>query len=165
MDQFEEIFLERWGVKLEYIQSLLKGLEYIKKTKDEIVRVFGFRFQRLFYQIPERHLPKEKYLVYLYTNGVLWNLSFLLNKKGSNKLIEAHNMAIQIEVNLSSKISDHTLDTPILIKLVSLETSTNNPQERREQVFEQLSEDVIKEKEPMQDDEVPACAPSFDDAI
>jgi hypothetical protein len=86
MDQFEEIFLERWGVKLEYIQSLLKGLEYIKQTKDETVRVFGFRFQRLLYQIPERHRPEDKYLVYLYTNGLLGHLSFLLNKKGPKTL-------------------------------------------------------------------------------
>ena len=74
-------------------------------------------------------------------------------------------MAIRIEVNLSlSKINDHTLDTLSLIKLVSLETSTNNPQERREQVFERLSEDVIKEQEPMQDDEVSACAPPSNEA-
>jgi hypothetical protein len=166
MDQFEEIFLERWGVKFEYIQSLLKGLEYIKQTKDETVRVLGFRFQRLLYHIPKRHRPEEKYLVYLYTNGILGRLSFLLNKKGLKTLTEAHNMAMRIEINLSlSKINDHTLDTLSLIKLVSLETSTNNPQERREQVFEQLSKDVIKEKEPMQDDEVPACAPPSNEAI
>jgi hypothetical protein len=49
MDQFEEIFLARWVMKLEDIQSLLRGLECIKQTEDETVRVFGFRFQRLLY--------------------------------------------------------------------------------------------------------------------
>jgi hypothetical protein len=101
MDQFEEIFLARWALKLEDIQSLLKGLECIKQTEYETVRVFGFRFQRLLYQIPESHRPKGKYLMYLYTNGLLGHLSFLLNKKGPKTLPEAHNMAIQIEVNLS----------------------------------------------------------------
>ena len=32
MDHFEEIFLARWVMKLEDIQSLLKGLECIKQT-------------------------------------------------------------------------------------------------------------------------------------
>jgi hypothetical protein len=58
-----------------------------------------------------------------------------------------------------SKINDRTVDTLILIKLVSLETFTDDPQERREQVFDQQNEDVIKEQEPKQDDEVPTCAP------
>jgi hypothetical protein len=146
MDQFEEIFLARWVMKLEDIQSLLRGLECIKQTEDEIVRVFGVRFQRLLYQIPESHRPKDKYLVYLYTNGLLGHLSFLLNKKSPKTLTEAHNMAIQIEMNLSlSRTNDRTMDTLNLIKLVSSETFTDDPQERREQVFDQQNEDVIKD--------------------
>jgi hypothetical protein len=54
----------------------------------------------LLYQIPESHRPKEKYLVYLYTNGLQGHLSFLLNKKNPKTLAEAHSMAIQIEKNL-----------------------------------------------------------------
>jgi hypothetical protein len=46
MDQFEEIFLVRWGLKLEDIQSLLKGLKCIKQTEDETVRVFKVRFHK-----------------------------------------------------------------------------------------------------------------------
>jgi hypothetical protein len=71
---------------LKDIQLLLKGLECIKQTKDETVRFFGVRFQRLLYQIPESHRPKGKYLVYLYTIGLLGHLSFLLNKKGQKTL-------------------------------------------------------------------------------
>jgi hypothetical protein len=108
-----------------------------KTKEDETVRAFGVRFQRLLYQISKSHCPKGKYLVYLYTNGLLGHLNFLLNKKGPKTLAEAHNMAIRIEVNLSlSKINDHTVDTLILTKLVSLETFTNDSQERREQVFD-----------------------------
>jgi hypothetical protein len=104
--------------------------------------------------------------VYLYTNGLLGHLSFLLNKKGPKTLTEAHNVAIRIEVNLSlSKINDCTMDTLSLIKLVSLETSTDDPQERREQVFDQQNEDMIEELEPKQDDEVPTCAPPSDEPI
>jgi hypothetical protein len=94
MDQFEEIFLVRWGLKLEDIQSLLKGLECIKKTEDETVRFFRVRFQRFLYQIPENHRPKDKYLMYLYTGVFLGHLSLLLNKKGPKTLTKAHNMAI-----------------------------------------------------------------------
>jgi hypothetical protein len=166
MDHFEEIFLARWVMKLEDIQSLLKGLECIKQTEDQIVRVFGARFQRLLYQIPESHCPKDKYLVYLYTNGLQGHLSFLLNKKNPKTLAEAHNIAIRIEKNLSlSRTNDHTMDTLSLIKLVSLETFVEDPQERREQVFDQLNEDVIKEQRPKQDDEVPTPAPHSDEVI
>ena len=137
MDQLEEIFLMRWGMKLEYIQSLLRGLKCIKQTEGGTVRAFGVRFQKLLHQIPKSHYPESKYLMYLYTNGLLGHLSFLLNKKGPKTLTESHHMAIRIEVNLSlSKINDRTMDTLGLIKLVSLETSTNDPQERREQVFD-----------------------------
>jgi hypothetical protein len=45
MDQLEETFLKRWGIKLKDIQMLLKILEYIKKTKNEIVREFQDRFE------------------------------------------------------------------------------------------------------------------------
>jgi hypothetical protein len=127
MDQFEEIFLARWALNLEDIQSLLKGLECIKQIEYETVRVFGFRFQKFLYQIPEIHHPKGKYLMYLYTNGLLGHLSFLLNKKSPKTLIEAYKMAIQIEVNLSlAKTSDYTKDTLSLIKLVSSETFTDD---------------------------------------
>jgi hypothetical protein len=119
MDQLEETFLMSWGMKLEDIQLLLKGLEYIRQTEDETVRAFGVRFQMLLYQIPKSHCPEDKYLVYLYTNALLGHLSFLLNKKGPKTLAEAHNMAMRIEVNLSlskgkhisslwTKINDHT---------------------------------------------------------
>ena len=57
------------------------------------------------------------------------------------------------------------MDTLSLIKLVSLETFTDHPQERREQVFNQQNEDVIKEKKPKQDDEVPTHAPPSDEVI
>jgi hypothetical protein len=64
-------------------------------------------------------------------------LSFLLNKKNPKTLAEAHNMAIRIKNNLSlSRTNDHTMDTLNLIKLVSLETFAEDPQERMEQVYE-----------------------------
>jgi hypothetical protein len=166
MDHFEEIFLGRWVMKLEDIQSLLRGLESIKQIEDETIRDFGFRFQRLLYHIPESYRPKGKYLIYLYTNGILGHLSFLLNKKGPKTLAEAYNMAIQIEKNLSSsRTNDHTMDTLSLIKLVSLETFAEDPQESREQVLDQQNEDVIKEQKPKQDDEVPTRAPPSDEVI
>ena len=153
-------------MKLEDIQSLLRGLECIKQTEDEIVKVFRVRFQRLLYQIPESHRPKDKYLVYLYTNGLLAHLSFLLNKKSPETLTKAHNMAIRIKMNLSlTRTNDRTMDTLSLIKLVSFENFTDDPQERREQVFDQQNEDMIKEEKPKQDDELSTCAPLSDEAI
>jgi hypothetical protein len=164
MDLFEEVFLAKWTMKIEDIQSLLKELEGIKQTESEIVRAFGVRFQRLLYQIPQSHRPEDNYLVYLYTNGLQGHLSFLLNKKNPKTLAEAHNMAIQIEKSLFLTRTN-AMDTLSLIKLVSLETFAEDPQERREQVFNQQNEDVIKEQEPKQDDEVSTCAPPADEVI
>jgi hypothetical protein len=106
MDQLEETFLMSWGMKFEDIQLLLQGID-IRKTEDETIRAFGVSFQMLLYQIPRSHCPEDKYLVYLYTNALLGNLSFLLNKKGPKTLTEAHNMAMQIEVNLSLPKGKH----------------------------------------------------------
>jgi hypothetical protein len=164
MDCFEEIFLAKWAMKIEDIQSLLKELEGIKQTEPETVRAFGARFQKLLYQIPQSHRPEDKYLVYLYTNGLQGHLSFLLYKKNPKTLAEAHNMAIQIEKSLFLT-GTNAMDTLSLIKLVSIETLAEDPQERREQVLDQQNEDVIKEQEPKQDDEVSTGAPPSDEVI
>jgi hypothetical protein len=100
MDQLEETFLKRWGMKLEDIQTLLKRLEYVKQTENETVRDFQDRFEDLLYQIPRNHHPEDKYLVYLYTNALLVHLGFLLSKKRPKTLYEAYNMAVQIEENI-----------------------------------------------------------------
>jgi hypothetical protein len=91
-------------------------------------------------------------------------LSFLLNKKNPKTLAEAHNMAIGIEKNISIT-NNHTMDTLSLIKLVSLETFAKDPQERREQVFDQQNEDAIKEQEPKKDDEVSTHSPPSGEVI
>jgi hypothetical protein len=58
MDLFEKVFLEKWTMKIEDMQSLLKELEGIKQTESKVVRAFGFRFQKLLYRIPQSHRPK-----------------------------------------------------------------------------------------------------------
>jgi hypothetical protein len=163
MDLFEKVFLEKWTMKIEDMQSLLKELEGIKQTKSEVVRAFGVRFQRLLYQIPQSHRPEGNYLVYLYTNGLQGHLSFLLNKKNPKTLAETHNMAIQIEKSLSLKTN--AMDTLSLIKLVSHGYFIEDTQERGEQVFNQQNEDIDEEQEPEQDDEVSTCAPPTDEVM
>jgi hypothetical protein len=167
IDQLEETFLMSWGMKLEDIQLLLKGLEYIRQTEDETARDFEVRFQMLLYQIPRSYCPEDKYLVYLYTNALLGHLSFLLNKKGPKTLTEAYSMAIKIEANISLFREGHpfTLDAFSLERLVSLEIFTENSQERREQVFNKHIGDMVEELEPKQNDEVSTCAPPSDKAI
>jgi hypothetical protein len=163
MEQFEEIFLAKWTMKIEAIQSLLKELEGIRQAESEIVKVFGFRFERLLCQIPQSHRPEEKYLVYLYANGLQGHLSFLLSKKNPKTLAEAHNMAIQIEKNLSLTRAN-AMDILSLIKLVSHE-NFEDTQEKGEQVFDQPNEDIDEEQELEQDDEVSTCAPPADEVI
>ena len=161
MERFEEIFIAKWTMEMEVVYSLLKDLEGIRQAESEVVRAFGVRFQRLLYQIPQSHRPEGNYLVYLYTNGLQGHLSFLLNKKNPKTLAEAHNMAIQIEENLSS----NAMDTLSLIKLVSHGYFVEDTQERGERVSNQQNEDIDEEQEPKQDDEVSTCAPPANEVI
>jgi hypothetical protein len=145
MDHFEEIFLERWALKLEDVQSLLKELEGVRQENGEFVKFFGTKFQKLFHQILESHRPGGKYLVYLFTNGLQAHLSFLLNKRNPETLEEARNMAIQIERNLLSRgISSFTMDALTLMKIVSHGNFVENTQEVKKRVFNQQNEDVIR---------------------
>jgi hypothetical protein len=82
MDHLEESFLEKWGIKLEYIHMLIKILEYMKQNKNETVKEFHTRFENLLQQIHRIHHPEEKYLIYLYANALFMQLGFLLSEKG-----------------------------------------------------------------------------------
>jgi hypothetical protein len=163
MDHFEEVFLAKWIMKIEDIQSLLKELEGIRQTESEIVKDFGSRFERLLYQIPQSHRPEEKYLSYLYTNGLQGHLSFLLSKKNPKTLAEAHRMAIRIEKNLSLT-KPNSIDILNLIKLVSHE-NFEDTQEKGEQIVDQQNEDIDEEREPEKDDEVSTCASPTDEVM
>jgi hypothetical protein len=168
MDHFEEVFLAEWSMKIEDIQSLLKELEGIRQTESEIVKVFGSRFERLLYQIPQRHRPEEKYLAYLYTNGLQGPLSFFLSKKKPKTLAQAHRMAIRIEENLSLTRANAT-DILSLTKLVSHANFVEDTQEKGEQIVGQQNENVIEEQEPEQeleqDDEVSTIAPPTEEVM
>jgi hypothetical protein len=150
--------------EIEDIQSLLKELEGIRQTESEIVKAFGSRFERLLYQIPQSHRPEEKYLAYLYTNGLQGHLSFLLSKKNPKTLAEAHRMAIRIEKNLSLTRAN-AMDILSLIKLVSHENFVEDTQEKGEQIVDQQNEDIDEEREPEKDDEVSTCAPPADEVM
>jgi hypothetical protein len=153
MDLFEKVFLAKWTMKIEDIQSLLKELEGIKQTESEIVRAFCARFQKLLYQIPRGHRPEDKYLVYLYTNGLQGHLSFLLNKKKPKTFAEAHNMAIQIEKSLFMTRTD-AMDTLSLIKLVSHGNFVENTKREGNKFSTSRMKTWLEEMEPEQDDEV-----------
>jgi hypothetical protein len=137
MDQLEETFIKRWGIKLKDIQMLLNRFEYIKQAKNEIVREFQDRFENLLWKIPISHQTQEKYLSYLYTNALVVHLGFLLGKNNSKTLNETYNMAIEIKENISLFKGRHlfTPDTLILETIVSIGTFTGIFQEKVEQVI------------------------------
>jgi hypothetical protein len=164
MEHFERVFLARWTMEMEDIQSLLKELEDVKQAESETVRDYCARFRKSLYQIPHGCRPEDKYLVYLYTNGLQVHLSFLLNKRKPKTLPEAHKMAMQIERSLFMTKTD-AVDTLSTMKLVSHETFVEDAQERRKQVFSQQNENVIEEQELEQNDEVSTCAPPADEII
>jgi hypothetical protein len=68
MDQLEEVFLNKWSVKLEDIHMLIKRLDYIQKTENEIVKEFHIMFKNLLQQIPRSHCHEHKFLLFLYTD-------------------------------------------------------------------------------------------------
>jgi len=84
MNQLEEVFLKKWGIKLEEIQTFLNRLQYAKQGEIETVWNFWNRFESLLYQLPGDHFPEDKDLVYLFTNALLVHLGFLLSKKNPN---------------------------------------------------------------------------------
>jgi hypothetical protein len=102
MDQLEETFFKKWSIKVEYIYMLMKRLDYMQQTKNETVKEFHTRFEKLLQQIPRSHHLEDKYLVYLYTNALSGKLGFLLNENGPSKIQEAYHMATKIEENISS---------------------------------------------------------------
>src|ERR1700722_18197953 len=81
MAHFEKVFLARWTVEMEDIQSLLKELEDVKQAEFETVKDHYVRFRKSSYQIPLDCRPEDNYLVYLYIKGLQVHLSFILDKK------------------------------------------------------------------------------------
>jgi hypothetical protein len=164
MEHFERVFLARWTMEMEDIQSLLKELEDIKQAESETVRDYCARFQKALYQIPLGCRPKDKYLVYLFTNGFQVHLSFLLDKRKPKTVLEAHKMAMEIEKSLLM-IKTDAMDTLSMMKLVSHKDFVENTQEKGEQMIDQQNEDVIKEQESEKNDEVSTCAPPVEEVM
>jgi hypothetical protein len=145
MEHFERVFLARWTMEMEDIQSLLKELEDIKQAESETVRDYCARFRKAFYQIPLGCRPKDKYLVYLFTNGFQVHLSFLLDKRKPKTVLEAHKMAMEIEKSLLMTKTD-AMDTLSMMKLVSHENFVEDTQEKGKQIVDQQNEDIDRSK-------------------
>jgi hypothetical protein len=164
MEHFERVFLARWTMEMEDIQSLIKELEDIKQAESETVRDYCARFRKSFFQIPLGCRPKDKYLIYLYTNGLQVHLSFLLNKRKPETLPEAHKMAMEIEKSLFVTKTD-AMDTLSMMKLVSHENFVEDTQEKGEQIVDQQKENVNEEQESEQDNEASTRAPPTDEVM
>jgi hypothetical protein len=159
MEHFERVFLARWTMEMEDIQSLLKELEDVKQAESETIRDYCARFRKSFYQIPLGCRPEDKYLVYLYIKGLQVHLSFILDKKKPKTLPEAHRMAMQIERYLFM----NKIDVVHAIRMMQLVSRENfeDTQEKGEQIVDQPN----KEQELEQDDEVSTCAPPTDEVM
>jgi hypothetical protein len=169
MNQLEEVFLEEWGIQSEDISVLLKNFEHIKQTENETLFNFQSRFEGTLYQIPASHRPEEEYVVHLYTHAILAHLGLPLSKRAPKTLTEAYGMAKGIEQNIfSSGIKDlFTSGTLTMESLYSHEKLVDDFQEEGKQAIIQhgMIEDMVKEMEPEQNDEVSMCAPPSDEAI
>jgi hypothetical protein len=152
MDQFEEVFLEEWGIQSEDISVLQKNFEDIKQTENETLFNFQDRFEDTLHQIPASHRPKQEYVVHLYTHAILAHLGLPLRRRAPKMLNEAYGMAKEIEQNISSSgIKDlFTSGTLTMESLYSHENLADDFQEEGKQTVIQhrMIEDMVEELEP-----------------
>jgi hypothetical protein len=169
MDQFEEVFLEEWGIKPEDIPVLQNFFEDIKQAEKETLFEFQSRFEGTLRQIPATHRPGEEYVVHLYTHAILAHLGFPLSKRDPKSLNEAYGMAKEIKHNIfSSGIEDlFTTGTLTMESMYSHENFIDDFQEEGKQTIIQHEtiEDMDEETESEQNDEVSMCVPPSDEAI
>jgi hypothetical protein len=161
MDQFEEVFLEKWGIHSEDIPVLLKTFEDIKQGENETLFNFQNRFEGTLYHIPESHRPEIEYVVHHYTHAIWPHLGLPLRKRAPKTLDEAYGMAKEIKNNIfSSGINDlFTSGTLTMESLYTHENIVDNFRKEGKQTIVQHEtiEDVDEEQEPEQDDEVSTC--------
>jgi hypothetical protein len=169
MDQFEEVFLEEWGIKSEDIPILQKKIEDIKQNENETLFDFQSRFEGTLHQIPGAHRPGEEYVVHIYTHAILAHLGLPLRRRAPKTLNEAYGMAKEIKNNIfSSGINDlFTSGTLTMESLYSHENLVDDLQEEGKQTIVQHEtiEDMAEETESEQNDEVSMCVPPSDEVM
>jgi hypothetical protein len=169
MDQFEEVFLEEWGIHSEDIPLLIKNFEDIKQRENETLFDFQSRFEGTLCRIPKSHYPEMKYVVHRYTHAILPYLGVSLRKRAPRTLNDAYGMAKEIKNNIfSSGMNDlFTSGTLTMESLYSHEDLVDNFQEEGKQtaIQHEMNEDIDEEQEPEKDDEVSTCAPPADEAL
>jgi hypothetical protein len=165
MNQFEEVFLEKWGIKAEDIPVLLKNFEDIKQGENETLFHFQNRFEGTLYHIPASHRPGREYVVHHYTHAIWPHLGLPLRKRAPKTLDEAYCMAKEIRDNISSSgINDlFTSGTLTMESLYSHENIVDDFQEEGKQTM--MIEDVAEETESEQNDEGSISVPPSDEAI
>jgi hypothetical protein len=169
MDQFEEVFLKKWGIKSEDIPILLQKFQDIKQRENETLFDFQNRFEGTLYHIPDSHRPEREYVVHHYTHAIWPHLGLPLRKRAPKTLDEAYGMAKKIRDNISSSgISDlFTSGTLTMESLYSYENIVDDFQEEGKQTIIQheMIEDVAEETESEQNDEGSISVPPSDEAI
>jgi hypothetical protein len=169
MDQFEEVFLKKWGIKSEDIPILLKNFQDIKQRENETLFDFQSRFEDTLYQILNSHRPGRKYVVHHYTHAILAHLGVPLRKRAPKTLDEAYGMAKEIKNNIfSSGINDLcTSGTLTMESLYSHKDLVDDFQEEGKQtvIQHEQNEDVDEEQEPEQDDEVSTYSSPTDEVM
>jgi hypothetical protein len=169
MDQFEEVFLKKWGIKSEDIPILLQKFQDIKQRENETLFDFQNRFEGTLYHIPDSHRPEREYVVHHYTHAIWPHLGLPLHKRAPKMLDEAYGMAKEIRDNIfSSGINDlFTSSTLTMESLYSHENIVDDFQEEGKQTIIQheMIEDVAEETESEQNDEGSISVPPSDEAI
>jgi hypothetical protein len=108
MDKLEEVFIQRWSVKVNP-NILLMRLNCLTKAKNEIVREFHDKFERIVQQIPVSHHPSSSFLTFLYTKAFSGQSKFLLDIREPRTIQEAFDIATEVEAKIPSSKKEQSI--------------------------------------------------------
>jgi hypothetical protein len=100
-DNFETLFLGRWGNKKNPLQ-LLTQYNNLKRLPVETVQEFSTRFMKVYNSIPDQVKPPPGASQLHYVDAFESEFSLLLRERRSTSLTDMMNDAIEVEVNLAA---------------------------------------------------------------
>jgi hypothetical protein len=100
-DNFETLFLGRWGNKKNPLQSLTQ-YNNLKRLLVETIKEFSTRFMKVYNSIPDQVKPTPGATQLHYADAFDIEFTFLLRERRSTYLNDMMNDAIEVEVNLAA---------------------------------------------------------------
>ena len=108
---FEQMFLDRWEEKKNYVQMLTQ-YNQLKRGNDETIKSFSSRFNMIYNSLPIQCKPLEEMEKLHYAEAFDDEFELFLRERRSATLEDMMNDAIEVEINMmSSKRGKYTSET------------------------------------------------------